>query len=1482
MASGSPILALLSADGESSHGVYQDCLKQILSKPKIISDLIGEDRDSALYSGITRNSHRFIRLLDQIFSRGHQLPKAFELKATATATITLFKYLIPILHDDVAQLVSILLPALYPCFISGVPHVRDLASALVKYENVAEYLISDHEGASALVQWTQCPFYGSQDGATLEAWTNKLVQMIRPCAADHHVGKDMARWDLLKSLKCSLQELRDRHESSRASRTTHPELPILADMKELTENLMSTLDVRSQGSRGGSSGSSFEIDGRVSDLLNQFQLPVPASSRKLEGTIEELEGGRTSAILQALITSFPCNLCRATCQAGVGTSQSSTATAETNHTNLPLQIDMDLFGQSVGHWEVLLSTPTLSTLQRLGRSNLTGPVYEKLVDMARGKFLKTQLAGSQKARRHLEVPVFRTKCGKNLFIVWQIHLDVARKSNSLSQVVKIWAIIENDKIDKFIEYIGTVQSTWSTETISRCCTWKPPGDEITDPVVFDQDTSSTESNSQSHAGIDLHSTDSDCLGLVDKFYVFTEPLLHSQVMNDLSPALPYQLSRHEMEIIRHWGSPSLILGRSGTGKTTCLIFRLVGKYLASKSMIVEDQSDKYPILAKNLRMYIRKLVRTLLTRSTEEESAEADAEVFDARSATVLSMNDSRFPYVCTFEELLQLLENTSLMVSGQTPGERRASQEEHNRGNTDRDKDVADLGFCVDFEKSLAPLTREEYFQRSDRIAPALTMKNERNRAYQSFEIYERLRRERHEVDFVDRVVSLLEAIRTDLDLKRLLTGAFDELYIDEVQDQRTIDIVLFLSLVKDSRGFHVAGDSAQAISHESTFRFADVKALMHDHFKTIYTDTNQNDLARPIMFTLGMNNRSQHRIVELASFVMSLLWKAFPETTDKLEPEVGHLNGPIPVLFTGCERNVLARSRIDSSDLPARTASFGSEQVVLVRDDRAKNQIHKDIGNVALTLTILQSKGMEFNDVILFDFFSTCSDAGGLRRLPALVGDDTRKFDPRTHVAMCTELKKLYVAVTRARKRLFIMETSGANEMSPIIQMLTKSVPTPIVEVIAHDDASYDRQIQLLQSDEPSDPAHWSERGWELMERQDYGDALHCFKQAADQDGLLLANAHNKRAQGRHCLIAGDMEGAAHTMEAAADLFIQAGYPGDAVNIYRTMKWYQRAAELWAGQGEHEKAAPLLLMLDYTVELPTVMIRLNCIARPPQSYGKGRITMTLSSMLSTLPHETLQRYSALCKFPLAQGKISKDYQKKAISLMGSSKERERFLIQYELYDALDELYMQESRVHDLFELRLFMGNLEKALQLLYAKKSAKQLAGRNEEQIALLIDYTVTGRIVDSVRRGKPISAYLSKGLSKFSTPAHQRRLDHWKVALGRPTHRSQNHIPNLRSIDDARIKTLVAIQILTTEPIAKATTLDALLTDTLQEAITTIKATILCEEPQFLLSILATYGIWKLVNARKSYVALSWSPLNKDGDPSSFGETESLARA
>jgi ATP-dependent exoDNAse (exonuclease V) beta subunit len=65
---------------------------------------------------------------------------------------------------------------------------------------------------------------------------------------------------------------------------------------------------------------------------------------------------------------------------------------------------------------------------------------------------------------------------------------------------------------------------------------------------------------------------------------------------------------------------------------------------------------------------------------------------------------------------------------------------------------------------------------------------------------------------------------------------------------------------------------------------------------------------------------------------------------------------------------------------------SSFGTERVILVRDEQTQHDLQEKVEDTALVLTILQSKGMEFEDVFLYNFFGTSpcvSDFSVLKKL-------------------------------------------------------------------------------------------------------------------------------------------------------------------------------------------------------------------------------------------------------------------------------------------------------------------------------------------------------------------------------------------------------------------------------------------------------------------------------------------------------------------
>ena len=49
---------------------------------------------------------------------------------------------------------------------------------------------------------------------------------------------------------------------------------------------------------------------------------------------------------------------------------------------------------------------------------------------------------------------------------------------------------------------------------------------------------------------------------------------------------PVSISAEQASVVDHFLTPAFILGRGGTGKTSCLVYKLVGRYLYSKENMI--------------------------------------------------------------------------------------------------------------------------------------------------------------------------------------------------------------------------------------------------------------------------------------------------------------------------------------------------------------------------------------------------------------------------------------------------------------------------------------------------------------------------------------------------------------------------------------------------------------------------------------------------------------------------------------------------------------------------------------------------------------------------------------------------------------------------------------------------------------------------------------------------------------------------------
>ena len=96
-------------------------------------------------------------------------------------------------------------------------------------------------------------------------------------------------------------------------------------------------------------------------------------------------------------------------------------------------------------------------------------------------------------------------------------------------------------------------------------------------------------------------------------------------------------------------------------------------------------------------------------------------------------------------------------------------------------------------------------------------------------------------------------------------------------------------------------------------------------------------------------------------ANKILGLLLDLFPSSIDRLKPECGFFHGPRPGLLPDTDvHEFLQLLRKDNPDI-----EFGAAQVVLVRDDAARERLPPMLKNSALVMTVAEAKGLEFDDV-------------------------------------------------------------------------------------------------------------------------------------------------------------------------------------------------------------------------------------------------------------------------------------------------------------------------------------------------------------------------------------------------------------------------------------------------------------------------------------------------------------------------------------
>jgi len=316
-------------------------------------------------------------------------------------------------------------------------------------------------------------------------------------------------------------------------------------------------------------------------------------------------------------------------------------------------------------------------------------------------------------------------------------------------------------------------------------------------------------------------------------------------------------------------------------------------------------------------------------------------------------------------------------------------------------------------------------------------------------------------------------------------------------------------------------SGDTAQCIASGVGFRFEDLKMLFKyerdRQLQGLAGGSLPSGLAVkiPEVNTLIINYRTHNGILSTAAGIVDLLEAFFPWSIDTLPREQGFFAGPKPMLLSETAVDDAA-VMIVGADRKHSQIEFGAHQVLLVRTQAAKDKLPSFFDG-CLAMTILEAKGLEFDDVFLWNFLTDSKakqewrlvlsylidmDETESARLESIMASESEKhiagmfrpleFNEQAHQILCTELKHLYTAITRARVRVVIYDEDPVNR-APLFYYLEKRGLCESVSVLGQSSSAQGMTVKTSVSE-------WRAQGNNLLQHKMFHLAAKCFSKSGD----------------------------------------------------------------------------------------------------------------------------------------------------------------------------------------------------------------------------------------------------------------------------------------------------------------------------------------------------------------------------------------------
>ena len=539
---------------------------------------------------------------------------------------------------------------------------------------------------------------------------------------------------------------------------------------------------------------------------------------------------------------------------------------------------------------------------------------------------------------------------------------------------------------------------------------------------------------------------------------------------------PLRLNQREQSVRSQQGTV-LLLGRSGTGKTLCVIDRMIhDRKVENRVADFDGPGFKQLFVTRSsalcdfVRIYQEHNCAEQDLTHTQFLSFDSFLSKLESRAELLLSHNITSSPSSSpsssssAFADRCERSKRVDYQRFRDTVYPMLLAQQQQSKSSRRSASAPVDvlvvwtqirsfikgsIEAALEGEGGRGVLSREAYLNR-DKFSKdrCRLLPEQREEVYGIFLQYQELHKLNGWWDDMDRamhlLLTLLPSVRnlgtgtgSGVTTEGAMTGdsggsLCEKLYVDEVQDNTQAEIALYFV----AAGFRVdalflAGDPAQSVVEGVEFRFEEVRSLVYQ------LSQSQEALQRPTKLTV--NYRSHSGILNCAAGILGKMLAMFPGAAKTLPSDEGLFTGPRPAYCTV------------QGDADIRRLLAANERLVVICPDEIATSVVALLssadgtgtgnGNGAVTsnfvLGIRKSKGLEFTDIILLDFFCSIPNSDYKAWKELLEANDHTAAATTTgavsvdsqyqyaHPQLEPQLKLLYTAVTRCINRLVFVES-------------------------------------------------------------------------------------------------------------------------------------------------------------------------------------------------------------------------------------------------------------------------------------------------------------------------------------------------------------------------------------------------------------------------------------------------------------------------